>query len=113
MLRLSEHEAYLRITVARAAREHPMLLTMLTDGRLHLSGIAKLLPHLTLANREVLLDRAANRCKRQIEEIVAEIAPRPDVPALTRKLPWPREETLGSVPSVETLLNATNELGPD
>ena len=42
VLHLSEAEAYLRITVARAAREHPLLLTMLGDGRLHLSGIAKL-----------------------------------------------------------------------
>ena len=47
VLHLSEAEAYLRITVARAAREHPLLLTMLGDGRLHLSGIVKLVPILT------------------------------------------------------------------
>ena len=47
VLHLSEHEAYLRIAAARAAREHPVLLAMLGDGRLHLSGIAKLAPHLT------------------------------------------------------------------
>ena len=46
-LHLSEGEAYLRIAVARASREHPMLLPMLADGRLHLSGIALLAPHLT------------------------------------------------------------------
>ena len=40
VLHLSEHEAYLRITVARAAREHPVLLVLLADGRLHLAGIA-------------------------------------------------------------------------
>ena len=33
VLHLAEAEAYLRITVARAAREHPPLLTMLGDGR--------------------------------------------------------------------------------
>src|SRR5262245_64765184 len=38
VLHLSEAEAYLRITVARATREHPVLLEMLADGRLHLSG---------------------------------------------------------------------------
>ena len=37
-LHFSEAEAYLRIAVARASREHPMLLPMLRDGRLHLSG---------------------------------------------------------------------------
>src|SRR5688500_5593329 len=41
VLHLSEHEAYLRIAAARAAREHPMLLAMLGDGRLHLSGMAR------------------------------------------------------------------------
>ena len=55
VLHLSESEAYLRIAVARASREHPMLLEMLADGRLHLSGIAKLAPHLTRENRERLL----------------------------------------------------------
>ena len=52
VLHLSEAEAYLRIAAARAAREHPLLLTMLADGRLHLTAIAKLAPHLTLENRE-------------------------------------------------------------
>src|SRR5262249_20202593 len=47
VLHLSEAEAYLRINCARAARAHPVLLTMLADGRLHLSGIVKLAPRLT------------------------------------------------------------------
>jgi hypothetical protein len=98
VLRLSEHEAYLRIAAARAAREHPMLLAMLGDGRLHLSGIAKLAPHLTRANREVLLERATHKSKRQIEVLVADLAPRPDVPTTIRKLPE---------------LNDGRELGPD
>ncbi len=74
-LHLSEAEAYLRIAAARASREHPMLLTMLADGRLHLTAIAKLAPHLTPENRDRLLERAAHRTKRQIEELVAEVAP--------------------------------------
>jgi hypothetical protein len=84
---LSEAEAYLRITVARAAREHPLLLVMLADGRLHLSGIVRLAAHLTPENREVLLEQASHRSKRQIEELLAELFPRPDAPALMRKLP--------------------------
>ena len=90
VLHLSEAEAYLRITAARAAREHPMLLDMLVDGRLHLSGIARLVPHLSRENRDALLKRAAHRSKRQMLELVAEIAPRADTPAVLRKLP--REE---------------------
>ncbi len=87
VLHLSEAEAYLRIAAARAAREHPLLLTLLADGRLHLTAIAKLAPHLTPENREALLERAAHRSKREIEELVAELAPRPDAPAVMRKLP--------------------------
>jgi len=87
VLHLSEAEAYLRITVARASRAHPMLLTLLGDGRLHLTGIARLAPYLTRDNRDTLLKRATHRSRRQIEELIAEIAPRPDAPAVMRKLP--------------------------
>ena len=87
VLHLSEFETYLRITVARAARLHPVLLAMLRDGSLHLSAIAKLAPHLTPENRGTLLARAAHRSKREVEELIAEIAPRPDAPTVVRKLP--------------------------
>ena len=60
---------------------------MLADGRLHLSGVGKLAPHLTLENAPALLARAAHRTKRQIEELLAECAPRPDAPTLVRRLP--------------------------
>ena len=87
VLHLSEAEAYLRINVARASRKHPILLTMLADGRLHLSGIAELTQHLTKTNCEELLTRATHKKKAEIKELVAEIAPKPDVPSVIRKLP--------------------------
>ncbi len=87
VLHLSEHEAYLRIAAARASREHPVLLAMLRDGRLHLTAICKLAPHLTPGNREGLLRQAEHRSKRQIEELVASLAPRPAAPAVVRQLP--------------------------
>jgi hypothetical protein len=92
VLHLSEAESWLRILVARSAREHPVLLTMLRDGRLHLSGIRRLAPHLTRDNRERLLKRAVHKTRREIEELVAEIAPRPDAPSVMRKLPERRGE---------------------
>src|SRR5262245_7499859 len=106
ILHFSEAEAYLRITVARAARKHPVLLTMLADGRLHLSGIERLAPHLPLENRDLLLSRAVHKTKRQIEELLAEVAPRPDAPAVMRKLPE-RSRRLG--PSSVSVV----ELRPD
>jgi hypothetical protein len=105
VLHLSEHEAYLRIQVARSSRHHPMLLTMLEDGRLHLSSIAKLAPHLTEANRKTLLGRATHKTKREIEELVAELSPKPDVPAAMRKLPARQEEKIEPKPD--------SQLGPD
>src|SRR4030095_9411013 len=87
VLHLSEAEAYLRITVARASRKHPMLLRFLGERRLHLTGIALLAPHLTAENRDVLLARAVHKSKREIEELVAQIAPRPDIPGQVRRLP--------------------------
>ncbi len=102
ILHLSEHEAYLRITAARKSREHPVLLQMLADGRLHLSGIAKLAPHLTRENRDLLVSRAVHKSKRQIEEMLAEWAPRPDVPEVLRKLPdRPIRPDREGIPTVE------------
>jgi hypothetical protein len=92
VLHLCEAEAWLRIRAARASRKHPMLLPMLRDGRLHISGIVVLAPHLTPDNRQALLKRAVHKTKRQIEEIVAEVAPREDVPAVVRKLPTRRAQ---------------------
>jgi hypothetical protein len=86
-LHLSEGEAYLRIAVARASVRYPVILPMLGDGRLHLSGVALLAPYLTDGNRDALLRRAAHRSKRQTEELIAEIAPRKHVPAVMRRLP--------------------------
>jgi hypothetical protein len=90
VLHFSEAEAYLRIAVARAARRFPTLLSRLGDGRLHLSGIALLAPHLTEENCERVLARAEHRSKRQIEELVAELAPKPDAKSVIRRLPAPK-----------------------
>lgn len=110
VLHLSEAEAYLRIAAARASRKYPMLLTMLSDGRIHLSGIGKLAPHLTEANCEEVLARAAHKSKREIEELVAELAPKPDVPATVRKVPAHAE----TAPAAQLRPDAVkNETPPD
>jgi hypothetical protein len=102
-LHLSEAEAYMRIRVARAARRHPPLLDMLRDGRLHLSAIVRLLPVLTHENRDALLARATFCSKRQILEIVAELSPRPDVPARMLRLPQQRQPDRAGVQPADEL----------
>src|SRR6187401_1936166 len=80
-LRMSEDEAQRRCRAARLARQFPSLLEMLAEASLHLTGILLLGPHLTDANCAELLARARFRTKREIERLVAEIAPCPDVPS--------------------------------
>jgi hypothetical protein len=66
-----------------------VLLAMLRDGRIHMSGMALLVPVLTQENRDAVLERATHQSKRQIEQLVAELAPKPDAPSVMRKLPVP------------------------
>jgi hypothetical protein len=84
---LSEGESYNRIEVARAARRFPIILEMLAAGAVNLTAARLLAPHLTPANHREVLDSARGKKKREIEEIVARLSPRPDVAASVRKLP--------------------------
>jgi hypothetical protein len=86
---MSEAEAYLRIHAARLGREFPLILRMLANGELHLTAIKLVGPHLKPDNHVRLLQRARFKRKREIEVLVAELAPKPDVPSVIRKLPEP------------------------
>jgi hypothetical protein len=85
-LRLSEDEAQRRCRAARVARQFPMLFPMLADASIHLTGIVLLAPYLTQENHREVLARARYRRKREIELLVAELAPARDVPALIEPL---------------------------
>jgi 5-methylcytosine-specific restriction endonuclease McrA len=93
-LGLSESEAYLRITAGRASRRFPLILDLLATNRIHLSAVAKLAQHLTEENAADILTRASGRTKREILELVAELAPRPDAPEVVRRLPRPSHRVL-------------------
>ncbi len=88
-LHFSESIAYHRIAAARAARVFPRVLEAVRSGELHLSAVRLLAPHLTRENQGELLERARHKSKRAIEEMLADRAPKPDVPALVRRLPEP------------------------
>jgi hypothetical protein len=60
---------------------------MVASGELHLSGINQLGKHLTEENHRMVLDRARHKSSREIDILVAELAPRPDVPSRVRALP--------------------------
>jgi hypothetical protein len=87
VLRLSEDAACNRIQAARACRSFPVILDLLASGAMSLTSVRLLRPHLTPENHEAVLTRAGGRSRRQIEALIAELAPRPDVPSSVRKLP--------------------------
>ncbi|HKO94549.1 MAG TPA: hypothetical protein VJU61_25520, partial [Polyangiaceae bacterium] len=60
-LRMSEDAAQRRCQAARLARQFPVVLEMLADASLHLTGILLLGPHLTIDNCAALLARARFR----------------------------------------------------
>ena len=88
-LRLSEDATCNRIGAARACRRFPAILDLLASGELSLTSVRMLGPHLTPENHDSVLARARGRSRRDIEALVAELAPRPDVPTTVRKLPTP------------------------
>jgi hypothetical protein len=87
VLRLSEDATCNRIHAARACRSFPVILDHLVSGAMSLTSVRLLRRHLTPENHEGVLARACGRSRREIEALVAELAPRPDVPPSVRKLP--------------------------
>src|SRR5262252_2691099 len=89
-LHLSEAAAYKRIWVARLARKHPVVLAALAEGRVHLAGLhvmAKRLKDLEPAVVDELLTAATHRTRWEIEKLMAERFPKPDVKAEVRAIP--------------------------
>ena len=77
-LHCSEDSAYKRITAARVARRFPAVFFALADGRLHLSAVLLLTPHLTPDTADELLAAAAHKSKAQIERLLAQRFPQPE-----------------------------------
>ena len=84
---MSESAAGKRITAARVARRFPVVLEMIARGEIHLTAVNMLAAHLTEENHAEVLWRARHRSKRDLEKLVAELAPRPDVPSRVLALP--------------------------
>ncbi len=85
-LGMSDDVAFMRIRVGRLSRRLPVILDLLADGRLRLSGLIRLVPHLTRANAQELLATASGLTNREIRVLVAERFPKPDVKTELRSL---------------------------
>jgi 5-methylcytosine-specific restriction endonuclease McrA len=108
-LHMSEAEAYLRIHAARLGRQFPLIVQLFAQGSLHLTAIKLLGPHLTPDNHVHVLARASGKGKREIELLVAALAPKPDVESRMRKLPEPGAAHAARVeaPLAPSLVRAT------
>ncbi len=82
----SEGAAYNRIAVARAGRKFPAVIAALRAGRVHLAGLRVLAPHFSEPNCELLLQEAAGKSKKEIEELVARIFPADPVQTSIRRV---------------------------
>jgi hypothetical protein len=89
VLHLSEDATCNRTKAARASRRFPVILDLLASGALSLTSVRLLAPCLTPENHQAVLARASGKSRREIEALIAELAPRPDVPTSVRKLPAP------------------------
>src|SRR5690242_15066934 len=85
-LHMSEDTAFRRIAVARMARRFPAILPALADGRLNMTAVLLLAPHLTPATAEELLAASAFKTKDSIRLLLAQRFPQPDLPTLVRAL---------------------------
>ena len=93
---VSEDVALKRIRVARMAREFPAIFPMLADGRLSLSAVLMLATHLTPVTATELLTASAHKTNAQIEKLLAERFPRPDVETIVRPITPAADATAGS-----------------
>lgn len=114
VLHLSEHAAYGRIEGARAVRRFPVVLERLERGELTLTNLCLLRSHLTSENHLELLDAARHASKRDVERLVAAIAPQPDAPVVIRKLPAPAAAMTAprQVPAISITSDRTDCDGP-
>jgi hypothetical protein len=89
VLHLSEYAAYARIEAARAARRFPLILELLSAGSITLTTVGLLAQHLTSQNYRDLLGAVRHKSKREVEQLVATLRPKADVPSTIRKVPAP------------------------
>lgn len=89
VLGLDDGAAYNRIEVARASRRVPALLETLDNGALTLASARLLAPHVTPGNCAGVLAAARHKSKRDVERLIAALAPQSDARPMIRRLPTP------------------------
>ncbi len=76
-LRLSEGSVARRLQVANVSRRFPQLLVALAENRISLTVAGLLAPHLREDNVEKLVSDCAGKTKREVEEYLVTLKPKP------------------------------------
>jgi len=98
-LRLSEDAAARRIQVARIARRFPAIFEAIARGRLHLTAVGLLAPHLVEHTASELLSAAEHKSKGEIERMLAERFPKSDLLTWVAAMPASDPVPAGHVPA--------------
>jgi hypothetical protein len=75
----SDEEALERVRVTHLAQRLPRVLAELRDGAVQITSLALVAPHLTEENAEALLSAARGKSREELESLLAESFPRPDM----------------------------------
>ena len=88
-LGLSERTASRRVATVRIVKRFPRLLGWIERGELHTSTLELVRDHLTEDNLDERIAAVAGKRNREVLELIARWAPRPDVRATITELPLP------------------------
>ena len=102
-LNLSEGSVARRIQVANVSRRFPQILVVLAENRISLTVAGLLAPVLTEGNVEKLLSDCGGMTKREAEEYLGALRPKPVFAASIRKVPSPPALTASPMVQVASL----------
>jgi len=81
--------AYKHINAARTARQFTAILMAVAEGGLCLRAVLMLAPHLTSGNADELIAAATHKPRAELELLLAQRFPRPDLPERLQAIPSP------------------------
>jgi hypothetical protein len=99
-MRLTEDAAYKRLTAARLARQYTGILVGLSDGRLTLRAVLMLGRRLHPSNADQLVRAALDKTRFELEVLLAERFPRPDLPERLEAVSPPTSPAAWSAPAL-------------
>src|SRR5213593_4043030 len=99
-LHLLEDAACRHIHVARLVRRFPAVLIALAEDRVSMRAVLMLARHLTPANADELMAAATHQSRFEIQKLLAERFPQPDLPERLQAITPPTSAIAAALPPV-------------